>query len=97
MHVIARRRLREFWEAYRDAEQQLKSWCAEARHAEWERPHDVKEQYPAASIIRNNRVVFDICGNKYRLVVLIKYEFKMVYVRFIGTHAEYGRIDAEEI
>ncbi len=97
MRVIARRTLCEFWAKHQDAEEPLKAWCAEAMHATWKTPHDIKDRYGNASIIGNNRVVFNICGNKYRLVVHIKYGFETVCIRFIDTHAEYDRIDAEEI
>ena len=97
MRVIARRPLRQFWAKCQAAEESLKAWYAEAKHPTWRSPHDVKERYASASIIGNNRVVFNICGNKYRLVVHIKYGFETVIIRFIGTHEEYDRIDAKEI
>jgi mRNA interferase HigB len=97
LNVIARRTLRTYWEGHPDAEAQLKAWYVEAKHATWRIPQDIKKRYGSASFPGNNRVVFNICGNKYRLVVHIKYEFKTVYIRFIGTHAEYGRIDVKEI
>lgn len=97
MHVIARRTLCRFWASHPDAESSLRAWFAEAKNAAWTTPQNVKERYRSASFVGNDRVVFNICGDKYRLVVLIKYEFRTVYVRFIGTHAEYDKIDAEEI
>ena len=69
----------------------------EAKRAAWISPQGIKTAYPTASILRNNRVVFNVKGNTYRLVVAIKYEFQVVYIRFIGTHAEYDRINAEEV
>jgi mRNA interferase HigB len=99
MRIIAKRTLREFWEqpAYRDAEAPLKTWYSEVRHAAWRTPADVKAHYGSASILPNDRVVFNIGGNKYRLIVLIRYDTQMVFVRFIGTHAAYDRIQAETI
>lgn len=99
MRVIAVKTLKEFYEqpAYRDAEQPLRSWNAEAEHASWGRPTDIKEKYETASIIADNRVVFNIGGNKYRLVVKIHYNTSIVYIRFIGTHKQYDQIDAETI
>ena len=97
MRVIERRALRRFWTKHQDAKPQLEAWFAEAEHAIWRSPSDIKKRYAKASIIGNNRVVFNICGNKYRLVVHIKYQFETVLIRFIGTHAEYGRIDAKEV
>jgi mRNA interferase HigB len=97
MRVIAKRTLREFWERYPDSEQQLKAWHAEAEDAIWRTPADVKGKYGTASILRDRRVVFNICGNKYRLIVKINYDFQIVYVRFVGTHTDYDLIDAETI
>ena len=97
MNVIARRTLRSFWEAYPDTEEPLKAWYAEAKHITWQTPQDIKNQYGSASFPGNNRVIFNICGKKYRLVVLVRYQFKTVLVRFIGTHKEYDKIDAKEI
>ena len=97
MLVIARRQLCEFWAKHPDTEEPLKTWYAEAIHATWKTPQDIKSRYGSASFTGNNRVVFNICGNKYRLVVHIKYGFETVIIRFIGTHAEYDKIDAKEI
>jgi len=98
MHVISKRILREFWEKYPDSEQPLKAWHAEASRAKWESPADIKEKYGSATILKKGRVVFNIGGNKYRLIVRINYESQTVFIRFIGTHKEYDAIDdAEEI
>lgn len=97
MRVISRRRLREFWERRPDAEGLLRAWFAEAKNAEWHAPTDVTARYASASILKAGRVVFNIGGNKYRLVVKINYDFGIIYVRFIGTHDEYNAIDAEEV
>ena len=99
MRVIARRTLRRFWQDYRhqDSEQALRAWYSEAKKGNWASPQEVKEHYHNASIIGNNRVVFNICGNKYRIVVAVKYNFKIIYIRFIGTHKQYDKINAKEI
>lgn len=89
--------LRDFWEKYPDAEQPLKAWFDEARKAIWTSPADIKAQYRNASILKNRRVVFNIKGNDYRLVVAVAYRFGAVYIKFIGTHKEYDAIDAETI
>lgn len=89
--------MREFWEKHSDSEQQLKSWFQETSNAEWNSPNDIKIEYPSASILSNNRVVFNIKGNKYRLIVRINYDYKMAWIRFVGTHAEYDKIDANKI
>ena len=97
MRVITLRTLKQFWLAKPDTEKALKAWHAEAKAANWQSPADIKEQYRSASILQNSRVVFNICGNKYRLIVKINYHFSTVYIRFIGTHKEYDAINAEEI
>lgn len=93
------KRLREFWKHpdYQDSEQALRAWYTEVKKVSWKGPHEIKAQYKSASIVGKNRVVFNICGNKYRLVVAIKYDFGIVFVRFIGTHKQYDRIKVEEI
>lgn len=95
VRVIAVSTLRDFWSRHRDAEQPLRSWHQEAKHAEWNTPADIKQAYRSASVLRGGRVVFNIAGNKYRLVVAIHYPLHICYIKFIGTHAEYDRIDAE--
>ena len=97
MRVIAKRTLREFWELNPESEQQLMVWYQEAVKAEWKSPNEIKSQYASASILKNNRLVFNICGNKYRLIVEINYPRKWVFIRFIGTHKEYDKIDANNI
>lgn len=97
MRIISRRMLREFGEANPGAKSALDSWFHEAKHADWRTPADIKEQYGSASIVGNNRVVFNIAGNKFRLIVRIDYEFGIIFIRFIGTHSDYDDIDAEEI
>ncbi|MCF7823650.1 MAG: type II toxin-antitoxin system HigB family toxin [Candidatus Marinimicrobia bacterium] len=97
MHVISKKFLREFWVQHPDAEQPLKAWHAEATHAEWETPADIKGKYQSASILKKGRVVFNIAGNKYRLIVRVHYGSKTVFIRFLGTHKEYDAINAEEV
>lgn len=97
MRVITKKILREFWEKHNDCEQQLKSWFQEASKAEWTSPNEIKSEYPSASIIGNDRIVFNIKGNTYRLIVKINFDYLMVWIRFIGTHAEYDKINAKTI
>ncbi|MBU0483778.1 MAG: type II toxin-antitoxin system HigB family toxin [Proteobacteria bacterium] len=97
MRVIKLRTLKQFWLEKPDAENALKAWYAEARAAEWRSPADIKEKFRSASILQDSRVVFNICGNKYRLIVKVIYPFPTIYIRFIGTHKEYDAINAEEI
>ena len=97
VRIIARRTLREFWEHHPDAEQPLRAWYRKAKNATWKTPSDIKSAYRNASFISNNRVVFNIKGNHYRLIVEIKYQYEVVYIRFIGTHSQYDKIDAKTI
>ena len=99
MRVIALSTLKDFWEhpAHRDAEQALKAWYEEVTGAAWTQPADIKAQYGHASILKNRRVVFNIKGNDYRLVVALSYKLQVVYVKFIGTHKQYDLIDAETV
>ncbi len=99
MRIIARKTLRNFWEQpqYADSEKPLEAWHYEVKKAEWDNPADIKAQYRHASILKNNRVVFNIARNKYRLVVEIKYVRGIVYIRFIGTHKQYNKIDGSKI
>ncbi|MGJ3233669.1 type II toxin-antitoxin system HigB family toxin [Marivirga sp.] len=99
MRVIAFRTLREFFERpeYADSEVALRSWYHDAKIAEWKNSNELKEQYKNASIIGDGRVVFNIKGNDYRLVVAIDYDFQAIFIRFIGTHKQYDRIDAKTI
>jgi mRNA interferase HigB len=97
VRVISKKILREFWVKHADSAEQLKSWFQEASVAEWKSPKQIKKDYPSASFLADNRVVFNIKGNKYRLIVRINYEYSMVWIRFIGTHAEYDKIDSTKI
>ena len=97
LRVIAKKILREFWEKHNDCEQQLKAWFQEASKAEWTTPNEIKSDYPSASIVGNDRIVFNIKGNAYRLIVKINFDYQMVLIRFIGTHAEYDKINVKTI
>ena len=99
MRIIAVGTLRDFWLApgRRDAEQPLRAWVRIVRAADWSRPNDVKRMFGIADLLSDGRAVFDIGGNKYRLVAAIHYRGKRIYVRFIGTHKEYDKIDANAI
>ena len=95
--MISRKALREFWDRYEDAEQPLRTWFKEAREATWGSPSDIKAQYASASFLANNRVVFNIKGNEYRLVVAVRYDLGIVFIRFVGKHSQYDEIDAATI
>ena len=97
MRIISVKYLRDFWELNPDAEQPLKAWHEEAKAAIWKKPQDIKDQYRHASFVGNNRVVFNIKGNDYRLITAVAYRFEAVYIKFIGTHAEYDRVDAQTV
>jgi mRNA interferase HigB len=97
MRIIAKSALREFWERHPDAEEPLLAWYRETEKEDWRTPAEVKEKYRNASIIKGSRVVFNIKGNDYRLVTQINYPYRVVYVRFVGTHTEYDKIDVEEV
>jgi len=97
VRIIARRTLRELWERHPDAEPSLRAWCHDAQRAEWRSPGDIKRVYANASIVDGNRVVFNIKGNKYRLVIAINYPYRMCYVRFVGSHQAYDRIDVTSV
>ncbi|MCJ7757415.1 MAG: type II toxin-antitoxin system HigB family toxin [Gillisia sp.] len=97
MRIIAKGTLRDFWTKYADSEQQLKSWYRETEKTKWEKINDLKKDYPSASILQENRIVFNIKGNKYRLIVKFSFEYQICWIRFIGTHTEYHKIDANTI
>ncbi|MFO1433474.1 MAG: type II toxin-antitoxin system HigB family toxin [Candidatus Competibacteraceae bacterium] len=97
MRIVALSTLKDFWEKHPDAERPLKAWYAVTSRAQWKSPGDVKQNYPAASILENNRVVFNIKGNTYRLIVAFHYDKGRSFIRFVGTHADYNRIDARAI
>jgi len=97
MRILSRNTLRDFWRSHPDAEDALKTWYYEASHADWQSPSDIKTVHRYASIIANNRVVFNIKGNSYRLIVAIRYDIGIIFIRFIGTHAEYDKVNAETV
>ncbi|MGL4859798.1 MAG: type II toxin-antitoxin system HigB family toxin [Enterobacteriaceae bacterium] len=97
MRIISVSTLKSFWEKHPDSEQQLKAWIDEARKADWKTPSHIKEHYKSASILKNNRVVFNIKGNNYRLITSVAYQFGAVYIKFIGSHSEYDEVDANTI
>lgn len=95
--IIAKKMLREFWEKHEEAEQYLKTWYDTAKHSKWKNPNDVKNTYANVSILKNSRAVFNIKGNEYRLVAKFNFEKSWVFIRFVGTHTEYDKIDANTI
>ena len=95
--IFAKSTLRNFWEKYPDSEQYLKTWYDTASHGGWKSPNDVKETYANASILKNGRMVFNIKGNSYRLVFRFNFAKQWAFIRFIGTHADYDKIDAGNI
>jgi mRNA interferase HigB len=99
MRVIALSRLRQFWQqpGCSNAEHPLRAWFKETEKATWSSPADIKQRYASASFLSDNRVVFNIGGNKYRLIVRVMYRHKTVFIRFIGTHGEYDQIDANTV
>jgi len=99
MRVIAKKTLKDFYEnpLYSDSKSSLEAWYKEALKANWNNPNQIKEQYSSTSVVGNNRIVFNIHGNKYRLIVKINYDAKIVFIRFIGTHKQYDSIDVTEI
>jgi mRNA interferase HigB len=97
MRVITKSTLQAFWRRHPDAEGPLLAWYREVEKEDWDSPTTVKVRYKSASIVRNNRVIFDIKGNSYRLVVRVNYKYRIVYVKFVGTHVEYDKINVEEV
>jgi mRNA interferase HigB len=97
MRIIAISYLRQFWEEYPGAEQHLKAWIDEVKKAEWTQPAEIKAQYRSVSVLKNRRLVFNIKGNDYRLIVAVAYRYQAIYVKFVGTHAAYDAIDAETV
>jgi mRNA interferase HigB len=97
MRIISRKTLKEFWERHPDADQPLQAWYADLKASRWKSSSEIKSIYRNASFVGNNRVVFNIKGNTYRVVVAIQYQFGIVYIRFVGTYQEYDRIDAATV
>lgn len=97
MRIIAIKTLKAFWAQHPNAKGPLEAWVDEVKHANWQSAHDIKARYPRASILGNRRVVFDIKGNDYRLIVSVAYRYGAVFIKFVGTHAEYDKVDAEKV
>ena len=97
MRILAIKVLRDFWTRCPGAKPHLEAWVDEVRNADWMQPADIKAQFRSASILKSRRVVFNIAGNSYRLVVAVAYRYGALYIKFIGTHAEYDAIDAETV
>ncbi len=95
--IFAKSTLREYWEVHPDSEQYLKTWYDTAMNSDWKSPNDVKQTYANASIFKDSRIVFNIKGNSYRLVTKFNYKKQWIFIRFIGTHNEYDKIDANTI
>lgn len=97
MKILSTKHLKDYWERFPETEQPLKAWLAEAQTAVWKTPQDIKSKYGTASIVTNNRVVFNIKANNHRLIVGVGYKFGWVYIKFIDTHAEYDKVDATTV
>jgi mRNA interferase HigB len=97
VRIIAKRTLRDFWSKHADCEQQLKAWFRDTERASWRNLNELKIDHPNASIVRSGRVIFNIKGNKYRLIVKFNFDYQLCWVRFLGTHAEYDRVDPNTI
>lgn len=97
MRIVAIKVLRDFWACHPDSKAHLEAWIDEARKADWKQPSDIKQMFRNASILKNRRVVFNIKGNDYRLIAAVAYRFGALYIKFIGTHAEYDAINADTI
>lgn len=97
LRVIAKRTLRDFWTKHADSEQQLTAWYRETEKSGFKNLNELKVEYPSASILKDNRIVFNIKGNKYRLIVKFNFEYQICWIRFVGTHAEYDKVNANEI
>lgn len=95
--IFSRGRIRDFWEKHSDCELQLKTWYRETEKSIWSSINELKNEYPSASILKDNRIVFNIKGNDYRLIVKFNFEYQLAWIRFIGTHAEYDKINANQI
>ena len=97
MRIISRKTLIKAWNKHPETEQQLRAWFAEIKKSKWTSLHEIKGVYPSASILRDNRVVFNIKGNKYRIIAKFNFEYQLCWIRFVGTHADYDKIDAQNI
>lgn len=97
MHIISRSTLSEFWEKHRDAEIPLRIWFKRVEKAKWKSVQELKKDFSSADYVGNNRIVFDIKGNKYRIVVVVFFDGQKVFIRFVGKHSEYDKINAIKI
>ncbi len=97
MRILSRRTLREFWTKHSECKDSLQTWYRETEKSNWKNINDLKSEYPNASILTKNKIVFNIKGNKYKLIVKINFEYQISWIRFIGTHAEYDKINAGEL
>ena len=97
MRIIAKKTLREFWKRHQDAEQALRSWYDIAKKENWNSFYEIKQQFRNASIVGNDRIIFNIKGNSYRLVVKVDFNWKVMFIKFIGTHKEYDKTDVKNI
>jgi mRNA interferase HigB len=97
VRILNRETLVDFYSVHKETKSQLEAWYYEVKNSNWRNPIDVKEKYGTASIVGGNKVVFNIKGNKYRLVTKINYQMKTVYIKFIGTHKDYDKINVEEM
>jgi len=97
MRIIARKTLQTFWIKHPKSEKPLRAWFHEAKIARWKSFDEIKKQYPSADVLAGNRVVFDIKGNSFRLIVRIHYNTGIVFIRFIGTHSEYDKVNADTL
>jgi mRNA interferase HigB len=97
MRIVAKRTLREFWRVHADAEQPLRTWYVHTKAAKWQGPADIRSMFRTADFVAGNRVIFDIGGNKYRLIGKVNYRRRVVFIRFVGTHKDYSRIDPETV
>ena len=97
MSIIAKKTIREFWEKHPDSEEALRTWFRESSGGNWRTPNQLKDHFGHARIIGSNRIIYNICGNKYRLIVEVNYQRGWFFIRFIGTHSEYNRIDPHTI
>jgi mRNA interferase HigB len=95
--IFAKSTLRDFWGKHPASEQYLKTWYDTAMNTDWKTPNEVKQSYASASILKDSRIVFNIKGNSYRLVIKFNFEHQLAFVRFIGTHTDYNKIDANSI
>ncbi len=97
MRIVSIKTLRDFWELHPAAEQPLLAWVDEVRKAQWTQPPDIKAQFRTATILKRRRVVFNVKGNDYRVVVAVAYRFQALYIKFVGTHSQYDAIKADQV